>query len=76
VVSDDIHQARALARFVKRHLHDTALGSLTFVNDQGNNQKIQGIDVEDHDDEYEPRISSDDEDIHIAAIDIQIILGD
>lgn len=75
VVSDDIQQSRDLTAKVKRHLITSEVNSMTFENDAGNYQRIHGIDVDDHDDEYIRRTVGEDNPLHIGALDVQIILG-
>lgn len=75
VISDDIDEARGLSSEIKRWLMDTGLHELRFFNDDGLEQTIHGIIVEDHDDTYVNRYPDSDEKIFIAAIDIEAILG-
>ncbi len=76
VISDDINAARSLAASVKHWLRNTPIQSLVFVNDDGNQQTIHGILVDDHDDSYIPKVPDSDERIYIAAIDVEVILGE
>ena len=75
VISEDIDEARCLSSEIKRWLMDTGLHELRFYNDDGLEQTIHGITVEDHDDTYVNRFPDSDEKIFIAAIDIEAILG-
>jgi hypothetical protein len=76
VVSDDIQESRDWAAAVKKHLHAMTLNSLKFENDSGTYQYIHGIDVDDHDDDYLPRSVGSDDPLHVAALDINVIVGD
>jgi len=75
VISDYIDEARSLSSQIKIWLMDTELHELKFFNDDGLEQTIHGITVEDHDDTYVNRFPDSDEKIFIAAIDIEAILG-
>ncbi len=76
VISDDIDGARSLSAEIKKWLMDTDLHGLTFVNDEGKEQTIHAVTVDDHDDTYLTRFPDSDEKIFIAAIDIEAILGE
>ena len=76
IVSEDINHARDWAATTKNHLRAYPINSLKFENDKKVYQYIHGIDVDDHDNEYQTRSVESDAGFHIGALDITINLGD
>jgi len=76
VVDTDLNNARSLSSEIKKHLLNTPLHSIEFINDQGSRQTIHGIVVHDHDDSYVPKAPDSEERVFIAAIDVETIMGE
>jgi hypothetical protein len=75
VVSDDIDETRQYSSDVKNWLMNTEMHSLIFLNDDGLEQTIHGLLVEDHDDSYTVKYPDSDERLFIGAIDVEAVLG-
>lgn len=75
IVSDDIAETRTLAAGVKNHLKSTTYGSISFTYDDGTTKKIRAIDVDDHDDNYLYKGVDSDEQLHVAALNVSLIIG-
>lgn len=75
VVSDDITEAREVTSQVKDFLRTSAIHSLQFENEAGDDQTIHAFLVEDHDDNYVPRNIDSDEQLHIGALNLTAVLG-
>lgn len=73
IVSEDINETRLWTARVKKQLRTTALHSVTFENDDGNQQTVHGFDVDDHDNEYLP--VNDGENVHIGALNVTVLMG-
>lgn len=76
VVDGDLDRQRDITRAIKSHLKTTPLHSIEFINDDGERQTLHGIIVQDHGDNYVPRNPNSEERAHIAAIDVEAIMGE
>jgi len=75
VVSDDIDETRHYSSEIKNWLMATEMHSLVFSNDDGLEQTIHGLLVDDHDDSYTIKYPDSDERLFIGAIDVEAVLG-
>ncbi len=76
VVSDDIAEAREITSELKKHLRLYEIHEVEFVNDDGDDQTIHAIDVDDHDDNYIPKSVASDEELHVSAVQLTVQLGE
>ncbi len=76
VIGLDINEIRSMTSKLKTWLMLTKLHELRFENSWGQQQTVQGIVVNDHNDDYVSRYQDSDEKIHIGSLDVQIITGE
>lgn len=76
IVSDDIAECREVTAEVKAFLRESALHSLQFTNEAGDDQTIHSFDVDDHDDNYIPRNIDSDENLHVGSLNVRVLLGE